>query len=109
MAKSAKEIEQPVAAGVAAIKKPVTASVEAVKKPVHRWQQSLIDTGAIFTKPWRRYRGFIFQGYLIAAIVVFLILAVLAHTVAYFTFDVTITQELQKFKPGWFSALMYGL
>jgi membrane-associated phospholipid phosphatase len=109
MAKSAKAIKKPVAASVKAVEKPVAASVKAVKKPVHRWQQSLIDTGAIFAKPWRRYRGFIFQGYLIAAIVIFLILAVLAHTVAYFTFDVTITQELQKFKPDWFSALMYAL
>ena len=109
MAKSVKANKKPVAASVAAIKKPVAKSVKAVEKPAHRWQQSLIDTGAIFAKPWRRYRGFIFQGYLIAAIVVFLILAVLAHTVAYFTFDVTITQELQKFKPEWFGALMYAL
>jgi len=94
---------------VKAIKKPVAASVKAVKKPVHRWQRFLIDTGEIFSKPWRRYRAFIFQGFLIVAIVVFLILAVLAHTVAYFTFDVTITQELQKFNPGWFAALMYAL
>lgn len=97
------------AKNVTASKKPVLASVEAVKKPVHRWQQSLIDTGAIFAKPWRRYRALIFQGYLVGAIVIFLILAVLAHTVAYFTFDVTITQELQKVKADGFGALMYAL
>jgi membrane-associated phospholipid phosphatase len=109
MAKSVKAIKKPVAATVKAVKKPAAKSVKAVEKPVHRWQQSLIDTGTIFAKPWRRYRAQIFLGYLIGAIVVFLILAVLAHTVAYFTFDVTITQEMQKFKPDWFGALMYAL
>lgn len=91
------------------VKKPVAKGVKAIQKPIHRWQQSLIDTGAIFAKPWRRYRALIFQGYLIGAMAVFLILAVLAHTVAYFTFDVTITQELQEFKPEWLGAVMVGL
>ncbi len=40
---------------------------------------------------------------------VFLILAVLAHTVAYITFDVTITREVQKFNAGWFDVLMRAL
>lgn len=60
-------------------------------------------------KPWQRQRALIFQGYLIGAVVVFLILAVLAHTIAYFTFDVTITREVQEFSAGWFDALMRAL
>lgn len=43
------------------------------------------------------------------ALIVFLILAVLAHTFAYFTFDVTITREVQEFRAGWFDVLMRGL
>ena len=61
------------------------------------------------TKPLRRHRALVFQLYLAIAVVAFLILAVLAKTVAYFTFDVTITQELQEFKPAWFGAVMYAL
>jgi membrane-associated phospholipid phosphatase len=109
MAKSAKAIKKPAAARVAAVQEPAAQGLNAVQKPVHRWQKFLVDTGTIVAKPWRRYRAVIFQGYLIGAIVVFLILAVLAHTVAYFTFDVTITQEMQKLKADWFGALMYAL
>jgi membrane-associated phospholipid phosphatase len=65
-----------------------------------------LPTGA---KPSRRHRALVFQLYLAIAVVAFLILAVLAKTVAYFTFDVTITQELQEFKPAWFGAVMYAL
>jgi hypothetical protein len=41
--------------------------------------------------------------------VVFVILAVLAKTVAYFTFDITVAQTVQSFHPGWFDALMRTL
>ena len=41
--------------------------------------------------------------------VVFIVLAVLAKTIAYFTFDVTITRALQTYHPGWFDALMGAL
>ena len=60
-------------------------------------------------KSQRRRRTAIFQGYLLAAIILFAILAVLAHTVAYFTFDVTITREVQEFRAGWFDVLMRAL
>ena len=84
-------------------------SVEAVQKPVNDWRQNIAEADAIVAKPARHYRAWVFQGYLIGAVVVFIILAVLAKTVAYFTFDVTITQALQTFHPGWFDALMYTL
>ena len=50
-----------------------------------------------------------FQTYLIGAVIVFLVLAVAAKTVAYFAFDVTITRAVQTVKPGWFAAWMYTL
>jgi len=84
-------------------------TVEAVQKPVDVWQQNIADADAIVGKPSRHYRAWVFQGYLIGAMVVFIIVAVLAKTVAYFTFDVTITQALQTFHPRWFDALMYML
>lgn len=77
-----------------------------VEKPVSGWRQKIIDARAVATPAWRRYRAAIFQGYLIGAVVVFAILAVLAHTIAYFTFDLTITEEIQKFHGFVFDMLM---
>ena len=86
----------------AAIKKPV----EAVKKPVNAWRRAIDAAGAVVEKPWRRYRAAVFLTYLIVAVVAFVILAVIAKTVAYFTFDVTITRAVQTFNAGWFDAVM---
>jgi len=84
-------------------------TVEAVKEPVSAWRRTITAAGAIVGKPWRRYRAAIFQTYLIGAVVTFIILAVLAKTAAYFTFDVTITHAVQNFNAGWFDALMRTL
>jgi undecaprenyl-diphosphatase len=84
-------------------------AADVVKKPVNTWRRTITAAGAIVAKPWRRYRASIFQGYMIGAIAVFLILAVLAKTVAYFTFDVTITHALQTFNGAWFDSLMRTL
>jgi undecaprenyl-diphosphatase len=82
---------------------------DAIAKPVNQWRQTVKDADAIAEKPARHYRAWIFQGYLIGAVVVFVVLAVLAKTIAYFTFDVTITHEIQEFHVWWFNALMYIL
>jgi membrane-associated phospholipid phosphatase len=84
-------------------------TVEAVKQPVNAWRRTIAAAGAIVAKPWRRYRAAAFQTYLIGAVVAFVILAVLAKTIAYFTFDVTITRALQTYHAGWFDALMNTL
>ena len=86
-----------------------TQTVEAVERPVNFWRGLINRTGAIVSKPWRRYRADVFLGYMVIAVIVFIILAVLAKTVAYFTFDVTITHAVQAFNAGWFGALMYAL
>ena len=110
MADSVKAGKKPTVTAVknqtaAAIKKPV----EAVKKPVNAWRRAIDAAGAVVEKPWRRYRAALFQTYLIGAVVAFVILAWLAKTVAYFTFDVTITRALQTYHWGWFDALMNTL
>ncbi|MEP6985764.1 MAG: hypothetical protein ABI970_09210, partial [Chloroflexota bacterium] len=84
-------------------------AVEAVQKPVKAWQENIAEAKAIAPKPARHYRAWVFQGYLVVAVIAFVILAFLAKTVAYFTFDVTITRALQTFHAGWFDALMYSL
>src|SRR5579859_4315775 len=83
--------------------------VTSVKKSVNVWQQTIDATDVIVPQGWRRYRTSVFQGYMVLAVVVFFMLALLAHTVAYFTFDVTITRAVQTFNAGWFAALMYAL
>ncbi len=102
MAGSVKAVKEQ---AVAAVKKPI----EAVKIPVSAWRRTIEAAGAIVEKPWRRYRATVFLTYMIAAVAVFIILAVLAKTIAYFTFDVTITRAIQSFNPGWFDALMRAL
>jgi membrane-associated phospholipid phosphatase len=97
------------AEGVETVKKQTEVAVAAVTQPVNTWRRMLAGTGAIVARPWRRYRATVFQGYMIGAVVAFLILAVLAKTVAYFTFDVTITQAVQTFNAGWFGGLMAAL
>ncbi len=84
-------------------------TTEAVEKPVHAWQRTITQADAVVEKPWRRYRSSLFQSYLVGAVVIFLGLAFAAKTVAYFTFDVTITQEVQEIQAGWFAALMHLL
>lgn len=61
------------------------------------------------TNVWQRYRAMGFLTYLIVAVVVFVILAVLAKSIAYFTFDVTITRAVQTFNPIWFDTLTRAL
>lgn len=84
-------------------------TVETVQKPIISWRQRIIEARAIVAKPWRRYRATIFQGYLLLAIIAFAILAALAHTIAYFTFDLTITKSVQTFTPIWFDILMRSI
>jgi undecaprenyl-diphosphatase len=57
-------------------------------------------------KHTNRYRGWVFQGYLLAAILGFALLALLASTNAYFPIDLLITQSLQTFRPAWMQILM---
>ncbi len=97
------------AAPVDAAKETAVVAVEAVKKPINAWRRLNNEAGALVGKPWRRYRANLFIGYLVGASIFFLILAVLAKTVAYFTFDVTFTNAVQSIKPAWFNALMVAL
>src|SRR5215813_7690570 len=90
-------------------KSPIEQGVEAVKQPVEDWRQKVVEADAVAPKHTRHYKALAFQGYLVGAVIVFLILAVLAKTVAYFSFDVTITLELQEIQSRWFDALMYAL
>jgi undecaprenyl-diphosphatase len=60
-------------------------------------------------QPRRRYRTILFRGYLIIAILVFVVLALLARDIAYFTVDVTITRFIQDVASSGFGALLYAL
>jgi membrane-associated phospholipid phosphatase len=68
-----------------------------------------LDEAVIAPKPTRRYRARAFQAYVLIASVVFVALAVVAHSVAYFPIDLTITRALQAYHGSAFGGLMYGL
>lgn len=64
------------------------------------------DAAPIASRPERRYREFLFSGYVVTATIALAVLVYYAGTVAYFTFDVTIERWVQGFTPYWFDALM---
>ncbi|MBI1258385.1 MAG: phosphatase PAP2 family protein [Chloroflexi bacterium] len=88
---------------------PAQPAVDAVAEPVNNWRRAITRAEAVVAKPWRRYRASLFQTYLLGAVILFVVLAVAAKTVAYFTFDVTITREVQETQFAPFTALMHGL
>ncbi len=57
----------------------------------------------------RRYRTWIFQIYVLIAILFFSLLAVFASTSAYFPIDLTITRFVQSYHPTWFNLLMEAI
>ena len=83
--------------------------ISAVNKSIDTQANAVKASAAIAPPEHRSYRAAIFQGYIVLAIIIFLVLAVLAHTIAYFTFDVTITRALQTIDSSWFAAFMYGV
>lgn len=60
----------------------------------------------VVPRPVRHYRALVFQGYIVAAVIVFAVLFFFARTVPYFGFDLTIEHALQAFNPFWFDRLM---
>jgi membrane-associated phospholipid phosphatase len=76
---------------------------EAVVKPALQ----KLDAAVIAPRPARRYRAAAFQLYVLFAASVFIVLAVLAHYVAYFPLDITITRAVQNYHGVVFDRLMY--
>jgi undecaprenyl-diphosphatase len=60
----------------------------------------------VVSPPTRRYRTLLFQGYLILATAAFLILAFLARSTPYSSFDLAVTQLVQSYRPAWLVSLM---
>jgi membrane-associated phospholipid phosphatase len=84
--------------------------IEKLQKQAER-QEGVVEKAnpvapPVVTRPVRRYRALIFQGYVVAATVAFAILFFFARTVAYFTFDLTIERALQSIKLDGFDLLM---
>ena len=68
-----------------------------------------LDAAVIAPHPTRRYRAAAFQLYVLIASAVFVTMAVIAHTVAYFPIDLTITRAVQSYHGALFDRLMFGL
>lgn len=65
-----------------------------------------IVSAEVVAHPARRWRARLFQGYLLAAVGLFLILAFMAHSAAYFPIDLAITRALQQYHWIWLVSLM---
>ncbi len=70
-------------------------STETVKTPAVEPAQEAVKEG-IAPKPTRRYRAWLFQGYVVAAVIGFGVLFFLARTVLYFPFDLQIEVLFQR-------------
>ena len=68
-----------------------------------------LDAAVIAPRHARRYRAAAFQAYVLGAAVVFVVLAVAAHTIAYFPFDLTITHAVQAYHGQVFDRLMFAV
>jgi membrane-associated phospholipid phosphatase len=68
-----------------------------------------LDAAVIAPRPTRRYRAAAFQIYVLGASAVFVTLAVVAHTVAYFPIDLKITRAVQSYHGAAFDRVMVGL
>ena len=66
-----------------------------------------LGAAVIATRPTRRYRAAAFQVYVLGASAVFIALAVIAHFVAYFPIDLSITHAVQSYHGAFFDRLMY--
>jgi undecaprenyl-diphosphatase len=64
---------------------------------------------AVATERARRYRTWLFQGYIIAVLIAFSILALTANLVAYLQVDLTVTRELQSDLPHWVRWVMIAI
>ncbi len=68
-----------------------------------------LDAAVIAARPTRHYRAAAFQVYVLVASVGFVVLAVVARTVAYFSIDLTITHFIQSYHGVIFAQAMFGL
>src|SRR5437764_1563834 len=68
-----------------------------------------LDAAVIAPRHVRRYRAVAFHAYVLIASGVFVALAIIAHTVAYFPIDLTITRAIQSYHGVAFDRLMYAV
>ena len=66
-----------------------------------------IDEAVIAPRRTRRYRAASFQTYVVISAIAFLVLAVVAHTVAYFPIDLRVTRAVQAYHGQSFAQLMF--
>jgi len=66
-----------------------------------------LDDAVIAPRPSRRYRAAAFQIFVLVTALVFVLLAVASHFVAYFPIDLTVTRALQSYHGTAFDGLMF--
>ena len=68
-----------------------------------------LDAAVIAPRHVRHYRAIAFQAYVLGASVIFVVLALAAHWVAYFPIDLIITRAVQGPHGGIYDGLMHGI
>jgi undecaprenyl-diphosphatase len=86
----------------------VTTTAEAPASP-EKGPLKKLDAAIIAARPTRRYRAAAFQVYVLFASVGFVVLAVVARTVPYFSIDLSITRAIQSYHGAIFAQMMFGL
>src|SRR5438477_444968 len=69
-------------------------------------REAIAPKAPVEARPVRRYRALVFQGYLIAATLVFALLFFYARRIAYFDFDLSIARSLQRLHTVWLDVTM---
>lgn len=75
----------------------------------HKGPLEKLDEAVIAGRPTRRYRAAAFQVFVLFAAVGFVVLAVVARTVPYFSIDLTISRFVQSFHGAVLDPLMFGI
>ena len=68
-----------------------------------------LDQAVIVPRPARHRRAAAFQTYVLFSAALFVTLALVAHTVAYFPIDLTITRAVQRYHGETFAHIMYAV
>lgn len=90
-----------------ATEKPIQQLKQEAKQQDNIREKASPQAPATVTKPVRHYRAYLFQIYIVVAVLGFGALFVFARSVPYFTFDLTIERALQSINSQAFYDLMY--
>lgn len=87
--------------------KPISRLKQQAARDKDKIEQSHPNGAATATRPVRHYRAYLFQIYLLAALVAFGVLFFFVRTTAYFSFDLSVERAVQSVRGFGWEQLMY--